>query len=68
MKRMMEFLKETSGAFSSVRLVMLLWSIGILVVWAWLSIANNQFVPLDWTHAVALTGISFAKAMQKGVE
>lgn len=60
-----KFLEEKPFVRSSIRLVMLIWSVGLFGVWAYLSIRQEMMLPLDWTH-VLTAGISVAgKVIQK---
>lgn len=60
-----KLLEETPFTRSSIRLVMVVWSIGLFAVWAYLSISKGLLLPLDWTH-ILTAGIGVAgKVIQK---
>jgi len=67
-RKLQEFLSEANGQFSSIRLVLLAWGLGVLGVWTYLSIRNKTIQPVD-NGIVAIFGILFAgKVVQKAAE
>jgi hypothetical protein len=68
MPESVEFVQEVCGKKCPVRLVYLIWGIGIFLVWSFLSIKHSKFEPIDDSvimfFGLAVTG----KVIQKPFE
>jgi hypothetical protein len=60
-----QFLAGLSGKASSMRLVMLVWSIGVFVVWAFISVKSNQMVVIPDNILYALSVVIGGKVFQR---
>lgn len=60
-----EFLEDNSGGLSSLRLSMLLWSIGALIVWVYLSMLNKTISPIPESVIILILGITSTKSIQR---
>lgn len=61
-------LKEKGGKFSVMRIVHILGSFLILVIWAKLSITNGKIEPLDSNITYIFMSLQGAKVFQRYVE
>jgi hypothetical protein len=50
------FLEDNSGGFSATRLAFLLWTVGVLAVWIYTSIANKSLADIN-SSVVTIIGI-----------
>ena len=67
-RKLQEFLSEANGQFSSIRLVLLTWGLGVFAVWAFLSVKGAELQHLD-SSIVGIFGILIGgKAIQKQAE
>jgi hypothetical protein len=60
-----QFMAGLSGKASSMRLVMLVWSIGVFVVWAFISVKSNQMVVIPDNILYALSVVIGGKVFQR---
>lgn len=65
MNNLSSFLEDNSGGFSSIRLLMLLWGVGVMIVWTYLSINSNQMIPIPDSVVTILLGTGAIKAVQR---
>jgi hypothetical protein len=64
----LQFLQDGNNEFSSMRLIVLLWSVGILLMWMFCSFSNKCLQPLP-ESVIAVMGILVTgKAVQKKIE
>lgn len=61
-------LEDNSGGLSSNRIVFFAWCIGILIIWGYTSIKNNQIAPLDQSVQVIFGILMGGKIIQRGLE
>lgn len=60
-----EFLQEENGGFSSTRLALLLWTVGVLVIWIVNSARSGTLQPID-SSVITIMGILMGgKVVQK---
>ena len=63
--KILEFLQDGNDKFSSTRLALLLWVIGLLVIWTMSSIHSEAFLEIP-TSTITLVGILVSgKVVQK---
>ena len=62
--KLLQFLKEGDGQYSSMRLVMLMWNIALLGVWIYTSIKTGAMAPIDWSALGALGIVQAGKVAQ----
>lgn len=63
--KIMEFLQEDNGSFSATRLAFLLWLIGVLATWIFISIKNSSLTTIP-DSVITLIGILMTgKVVQK---
>lgn len=66
--RITETFAESNGKLSAVRLPMLVWSIGVFLVWAWISIGTGDLKAIP-EEVILILGIFITgKVSQKIVE
>ncbi|RMF58914.1 MAG: hypothetical protein D6748_07535 [Calditrichaeota bacterium] len=65
MTRLAEFLQEKNGNFSSTRLAFLLWVLGTLFVWIFISIKNLTLQPLPESVIIIIGILMTGKVTQK---
>ena len=63
MKKLLEFLEEDNGQFSSTRLVVTLWNVCLMAVWVYTSFKTGQMAPID---AGVLAGMGIMQATKVG--
>ena len=62
------FLKESNGDESSMRLLVAFVVVVVISTWAYVSITTKALAPLQWEQVGAVLGALIAKAWQKGKE
>ena len=65
---LLQFLQDEGGDFSSMRLVVLLWCVGILAMWCFVCIAKTELQVLPESVVAALGILITGKAVQKKIE
>jgi hypothetical protein len=65
MNRILEFLQENNGGFSATRLALLLWVVGVLVVWIIDSLKSGTLAPIDSSIATVIGILMTGKVVQK---
>lgn len=63
-----EFFKDNNGNLSSTRLAFLIWAIGVLGVWMYVSIKLGSLQPLDNSQTMILAILMTGKVAQKFTE
>ncbi|MBU0700197.1 hypothetical protein KKE26_02715 [bacterium] len=65
--KILQFLQDEKGMFSSTRLVFIIWGIGVFVVWAIVSIRSTTpgLVQIDTNMMLVLLSLMTGKAVQK---
>ena len=63
--KLSSFLEDNSGGFSATRLAFLLWAVGVLAVWIYSSIENNNLAKIDNTVVTVLGILMTGKAVQR---
>jgi len=58
-------LEDNSGGASSTRILMLVWGVGVFVVWAYISLHTGVMVVLPETVITVLLGTSAMKVVQR---
>jgi len=64
----LQFLQDESGDFSSMRLIVILWAIGILLMWCFCSFINKCLQPLPESVVGIMMILITGKAVQKRIE
>lgn len=64
----LQFLQEDNGNFSSTRLAFLLWVIGVLVVWIFISIKSSTLQSINESVLILLGILMTGKVSQKFAE
>lgn len=64
----LQFFQDGDGDFSSMRLVVILWALGILVMWMFCCFFQRQLVVLPESVIAALGILITGKAVQKKIE
>ena len=59
------FLKESNGSESSMRLILYLIVGTLMGTWCYVSISTKAMAPMDWPTVGAIVGPLIAKAWQK---
>ncbi len=57
--------EDNSGGASSSRVLMLLWGIGVFVVWCYTSIHTGGMIPIPESVITVLLGTAAVKAVQR---
>jgi hypothetical protein len=65
MNKVVQFLQEKNGDFSSTRLAFLLWIIGTLIAWVWVSVTQGTLQPIDETVVTIIGILMTGKVVQK---
>jgi hypothetical protein len=60
-----EFLQDDNGDLSSIRLVLVLWAVGVFVAWAIASCSHRQLAPVPESVAAILGVLSGGKVLQR---
>lgn len=60
-----EFVQDNSGGLSSMRLVFLVWTLGLFFIWAGISIRTGVLQPLPDSVIILSLGVSGTKAVQR---
>ena len=68
MDNLSNFFKECNGKHCPVRLIYLIWGIGIFLIWAFLSISNKQIQAIDQSVIVFFGLAVTGKVIQKPFE
>lgn len=58
--KLLQFLQDDAGNYSSKRLLALSWGFGILFTWEYVSISTKTMAPLAWEHigiVLSLAGV-----------
>lgn len=63
-----QFLQDENKDFSSVRLVLVTWALGILTVWAYVSVTKGDLQPLDQSLSLIMGILMTGKVAQKQIE
>lgn len=63
--KLSEFLQDNSGGLSSMRLVFLVWTLGIFSIWAYASVSTRTLVPIPESVIVMFSAICTAKSVQR---
>ena len=63
--KILEFLQEDNGNFSSSRLAFLLWVVGVLLVWAIASIKSGSLLDIPESVATVIGILMTGKVVQK---
>ena len=58
-------LEDNSGGASSARLLMLLWGVGVFIIWCYVSFHTGAMVALPETVITVLLGTSPMKVVQR---
>ena len=64
----MGMLNEDNGNTSSTRVVMILWAIVPLIVWAYLSLHDGKIIELPESIIAVILSLTAAKVIQKKFE
>jgi len=59
------FLEDNDGGFSSTRLVMILWMLGVLIVWIYKSLTQTELQPIPESVVAVIGIIVTGKAVQR---
>jgi hypothetical protein len=59
-----QFFKDGTGQLSATRLVFILWSLGVLIVWLFESLTNNQIEKIDQSIVTTIGMLMAGKAVQ----
>lgn len=65
MSKILEFLQEDNGGFSSSRLAFLLWSAGVLIAWGIISLRNGALQVIPESVATVIGILMTGKVVQK---
>ncbi len=68
MNRLTEFLQNDTGRFSAMRLVFLLWSVGILGMWGYCNVQDKKMIEIPSTVVTAFATIAGWKTVQAWTE
>jgi len=63
--KIMQLCQEDNGNYSSTRLVFMLWAIGTLLVWSYMSIKLGSLQVIDSSHTMILAIFMTGKVVQK---
>lgn len=58
--KLLQFLQDDAGNYSSKRLLALSWGFGVLFTWEYVSITTKTMAPLAWEHigiVLSLAGV-----------
>jgi hypothetical protein len=66
--KLQEFFQGKSGKLSATRLAFILWSVGILFAWLYISIAKKELQPIDSSMVMTLGVFMTGKVTQSFVE
>jgi len=65
MEKLKEFFQETSGCFSSARLIYIVWALGLFVTWALVSVKTGTMPELPESTIVILGLVAGGKVVQR---
>lgn len=65
---MTQFFKDSSNNFSSMRLALILWTVGTFAVWAGISVWTKQVQPVPVEVTAIIGVLSAGKVFQKKYE
>lgn len=68
MNNVLQFLQESNGNSSSIRVLMLGYGIGILLVWMFLSVKSGNMVNIPDSVSIILGIVTSAKVISKPFE
>jgi hypothetical protein len=63
--RVLEFLQDPSGGFSSNRLTFLLWALAPLAIWTFVSVVKQNLQPIDNSVLMAMGIFTTGKVVQR---
>jgi len=63
--KLSQFLEDNSGGLSATRLAFLLWALGVLAVWIYLSIEQGKIAEIDRTVVMVLGILMTGKTVQR---
>lgn len=63
-----QFICEPCGKLSASRLAFLLWSLGVLLVWAFTSLKLRALQPIDTSVVTILSALTAGKVVQRFAE
>lgn len=64
MQKFIGFFQDGSGNLSATRLAFLLWTVGVLTVWIWVSIHTGTLAPIDSSVQTILGVLMTGKVVQ----
>lgn len=68
MNQLLSILEDNSGGLSSLRVIVLAWALGILVVWVACSIQSGAAQPIPESVVVLFSAGVAGKVAQRGLE
>ncbi len=68
MINMLQFFQDDKGDFSSMRLIMIPWMMGVLITWMYCSFSTGTLQPLPESVITAIGIMVAGKAVQKKIE